>query len=147
MNGKTDQSQGRSDIVVQLQAALEQADALREKHVRVGIMLMNYLYDRVLGNPAADVTVIPTVLICRMIAQGANIQRNELKQTHALSGIVNDVAVFSYHEVVLFELTIMTRYDDISFKMVRWYEVEDTPFNESIILFEDRLRLCKGHRA
>lgn len=70
-------------------------------------MLMNNTWEGVLGDLAADSTVFSALLMRRILAQGANVERTELKQPQALPGITKDVEVFSYHETALFDLTIM----------------------------------------
>lgn len=106
------------------------------------------MYEAVLGDPTADVTVLPSVLICRVISQGANIELTELEKPQAFSGTVNDSEVFSFQKVSLFDFTIMTPYNAVNLNRVRGYEVKRhvrIVFG-SILLLKDRFRLCKVPR-
>lgn len=80
-----------------------------------------------LGDPATDVTVFFTLLICQMIGQGATIEDKELNNLQPINGIVEDAICFVDNPKAM----VQRRFQTLDTR------VEDTP---EVVLGED---FCK----
>lgn len=80
------------------------------------------MHDGILGDPAAEGMVFGAVRIRRLIKQGAEIKRAELKLPQQISGIVEEISLLYHTTIPTLELEIPR--SNATFKNISGYEIE-----------------------